>query len=239
MSSSTLPEAAEAFGKLAEIVYRGGTYAEIYDAICQAAVAAVPGCDHACVSTMSTGERSVCEAATDEAARTLDDLEWETQEGPCLEAMLSSSFACDPDITTNATWPKLAERVVASTPIRGMVGYRIRVGDRRAGALNLLSDTPGALTDESAAMGAIVASFASVALAAAEQRAAATTLREALDSNREIGKAIGLLMATHDVTDEAAFEMLRTASSQLNVRLAEVARRVVEGSNGDKDRRVD
>jgi hypothetical protein len=223
-----LDDAAQAFHTLAQMVYGADSYQEIYQAIAEAAVAAVPGCDHACVTTMQAGQPSVTEAATDEIARLVDEFERQTGEGPCLDAIITQSFECDPDITVNPTWPRLAERVVAETPVRGMVGYRIIVGGRKAGALNLFSDTPGALTPDVGSIGAIVAAFASVALAAAGEHESAKSLREALDSNREIGKAIGLLMATNGIDDEKAFGVLREASSKLNQRLALVARRVVE-----------
>jgi len=228
-----LDEGVKAFHALAELIYQADSYAEVYDAICRTAVDAVPGCDHACVTTMRAGEASVCEAATDGIARRIDELERETGEGPCLDAILAQNFECDADITEDSAWPRLAERVLAETPVRGMAGYRIFVGDRKAGALNLFSDTPGTFTREVGNMGAIVASFASVALAAAAEHEGARGLRDALASNREIGKAMGLLMATHGISDDDAFRMLRDASSTMNTRLADVARRLVEQHNAD------
>lgn len=103
----------------------------------------------------------------------------------------------------------------------------------KAGALNLFSDTPGAFTPEVGSIGAIMAGFASVALAAAAEQASARSLREALESNREIGKAIGLLMATNGIGDQEAFNLLRDASNRLNRRLALVARHLVEQHNDD------
>ena len=91
----------------------------------------------------------------------------------------------------------------------------------------MFSDAPGAFTQEAADMGALLVSFASVALSAASQREEATGLREAMMSNREIGKAVGMLMATHDLTDEEAFQRLRAASNRLNTRLADIAAQVV------------
>ena len=91
------------------------------------------------------------------------------------------------------------------------------------------SDTPGALTQESVNTGAVLAAFASVSLAAAERQATAENLRKGLESNREIGKAIGLLMAAHQVSDEEAFEILRSASSRTNTKLAALAERINEG----------
>lgn len=230
--STPLGAAASAFSDLADRVYAGESYDGVYEAICKVAVEVVPGCDHACVTTMRAGERPVCEASTDDVARVIDELEWETGEGPCLDAILSNRFEWDPDITRGSAWPKLAERALRETPVRGMIGYRLLAGERKVGALNLLSDRAGAFTEGAADIGAIVASFASVAIGAARHHEAADSLRAGLESNREIGKAVGLLMATHDSTDDQAFAMLRDASSRLNVRLADLARQAVREHNG-------
>ena len=72
-------------------------------------------------------------------------------------------------------------------------------------------------------MGAVLAAFTSVALAAAERQTSAENLRRGLESNREIGKAIGLLMAAHKINDEEAFHLLRSASSRTNTKLATLA----------------
>jgi hypothetical protein len=50
-------------------------------------------------------------------------------------------------------------------------------------------------------------------------------LQAALESNRRIGMAIGILMASLRLTGEAAFERLRQASNQRKVKLRAVARR--------------
>lgn len=220
-------DAAEAFRRLADLVYRGATFDTIHQAICDIALTAVPGCDHACVTTITADGEPHQEAASDETAMLVDRLEWQTGEGPCVDAVLSDRYELDPDITSASVWPQLARLVVEQTSVRGMAGYRIMDGTRKAGALNLYSDTPGALTAESARMGAVVAAFASVALTAAAQHQSVSSLREALDSNREIGKAIGMLMATHQLSDEEAFALLRKTSNELNVRLSVVAQKLL------------
>ena len=77
----------------------------------------------------------------------------------------------------------------------------------------------------------MLASFISVALVASDERRSARTLRAGLESNREIGKAMGLMMAFHKVSDQEAFTMLRSASQDMNMKLSEVARQVVEHHN--------
>ncbi|HEX4427814.1 MAG TPA: ANTAR domain-containing protein [Frankiaceae bacterium] len=52
-------------------------------------------------------------------------------------------------------------------------------------------------------------------------------LTAALESNREIGAAIGVVMATREVDSEAAFDLLRQASQARHTKLRDVAREVV------------
>ncbi|GAB2973662.1 GAF and ANTAR domain-containing protein [Nocardioides montaniterrae] len=230
-SAAPLTDGAGAFRALAEVLYRSDTYPEVYEQLCRSAVELVPGCDHASIITLRGGMEPELQAATDDVAALVDRLEGETGEGPCVEAILSQRLEWDPDITHDPTWPMLAERVVRETPVRGMIGCRIVLGERKVGALNLFSDEPDAFSDESVDAAAILAAFASVAVTAAGQKAEARTLREGLASNREIGKAVGLLMATHAVDDEQAYAMMREASNALNLRLSSLARDIVAEHN--------
>jgi len=63
------------------------------------------------------------------------------------------------------------------------------------------------------------------ALDAAENRSA--NLELALSSNRQIGAAVGIVMATHKLTSDRAFALLREASNQSNRKLRDVADHVV------------
>lgn len=56
----------------------------------------------------------------------------------------------------------------------------------------------------------------------------AANLEEALATNREIGQAIGILMASDHLTAEQAFERLRTASQHSHRKLRDIAADVVE-----------
>ena len=96
-----------------------------------------------------------------------------------------------------------------------MAGFRLRQGGKKVGALNVFSDTAGTLTTDSLDQAVLLTAFASVTLSALEAGEEATTLRRGLESNREIGKAIGLLMATHNIGDDRAFEMLAKVSLRI------------------------
>ena len=108
------------------------------------------------------------------------------------------------------------------------MGFRLLVNKRKGAALNLFSDTPDMFDAESAGRAAVLASFASVAINAVAKGEDAASLRRGLLSNREIGKAVGMLMLLHELTEDQAFDLLRRHSQALNIKLADVAREVIE-----------
>lgn len=56
----------------------------------------------------------------------------------------------------------------------------------------------------------------------------AANLQIALSSNRQIGTALGILMANHKITDTAAFTLLRTTSQRTHRKLRDIADDVVQ-----------
>jgi transcriptional regulator with GAF, ATPase, and Fis domain len=215
------------FTALAGILYQGADTTEVCAAICLAATLTVPGCDHASV-LMRRKNDYVTVAASDQIARHVDFLERMTGDGPCLDAIEDEAPQVEPDLSTSTSWPRLASRVMAETPVRGAMGFRILVDHRKVGALNLFSDTTDRFDTVSAERAIILAAFASVALNAATSGENIDMLRQGLKSNREIGRAVGMLMLLKDVTQEEAFDTLRRLSQEMNIKVAEVARAVVK-----------
>lgn len=218
---------ATVFAALAEIIYQGSDVNEMYAAICIAATLTVRGCDHASL-LVRDNDRYVTVGASDRLAHHIDELERRAGDGPCIDAIEEETPQIDPDLTTPSLWPQLASVLVAETPVRGAMGFRLLVDKRKGAALNLFSDTPNMFDAESAGRAAVLAAFASVAINAVAKGEDAASLRRGLLSNREIGKAVGMLMALHDMTEEQAFDLLRSHSQALNIKLADVAREVIE-----------
>jgi ANTAR domain len=215
------------FSALAEIIYQGTESSEVYAAICVAATLVVTGCDHASLLVRRDG-RYVTVGASDRIAQQIDDMERAAGDGPCVDAIEEETPQIESDLTTPNQWPQLAARLVAETPVRGAMGFRILVDRRKSGALNLFSDAPGVFDHESAGQAIVLASFASVAINAVAQGEDVATLRRGLLSNREIGKAVGMLMMLNGVDEHAAFDILRKYSQDLNIKLADVAKSVIE-----------
>jgi hypothetical protein len=219
-------EPARVFAALAEIIYQGSDSSDVYAAICIAATLVVSGCDHASLLVRRDG-RYVTVGASDRVAQRIDDLERTSGDGPCLDAIEDGIPQIEPDLTTPSLWPKFAARVLAETPVRGAMGFRLLVDRQVTGALNLFSDTPNSFDAESAGQAVVLASFATVAINAIAQGEDAATLRRGLLSNREIGQAVGMLMLLNGISEDEAFDVLRRYSQDLNIKLADVARTVI------------
>jgi hypothetical protein len=105
-------------------------------------------------------------------------------------------------------------------------------------ALNLYAKLPRAFGAIDRARGHLLASFAGVALNAARvhrnDELLAANLHAALASREIIGQAQGILMERERITAEQAFDVLRTASQHLNVRLREVAQTLVDTGEDPK-----
>lgn len=218
---------ATVFAALAEIIYQGSDANEMYAAICIAATLTVRGCDHASL-LVREADRYVTVGASDTLAQQIDELERRASDGPCIDAIEEETPQIDPDLTTPSLWPSLAKILVEETPVRGAMGFRLLIDKRKGAALNLFSDTPNMFDSEAAGRAAVLAAFASVAINAVAKGEDAASLRRGLLSNREIGKAVGMLMMLHEMSEEQAFDLLRRHSQALNIKLADVAREVIE-----------
>ncbi len=223
------PTINDVFRQMSALIYAGADSGSIHQALVDAAARLVEGCTRASLLVRAR-DRFVTAASTDDIARRIDQIELEVGEGPCVDAIVAEAYQHDADLTDGTSpWPRFCERIVAETPVRSAIGYRLLLDGDKIGALNLFADVPGGLTERSADTGAVIASFASVALMAIRAREEAATLRQGLSSNREIGKAVGLLMAAHHISGQEAFELLRHTSQELNMKLAQVASQVIEG----------
>ena len=232
LARAAIGSTAEAFDTLASVIYRAETFEEVYDTIVSLAVSVVDGCHHASIMLRAKDGSFETVASTDETARVVDRLERLHREGPCLDAIVEDAPQFEDDLSEpHPQWPVFAREVVAQTSVRSAAGFRIIAGDSKIGALDLFSDKVKGINPRSADQAIILAAFASVAVSTLHRREEARTLAAGLESNREIGKAIGLLMAFHKVSDTQAFDMLRKTSQDMNIKLAEVAREVVQHHN--------
>jgi len=166
-------------------------------------------------------------ASSSEVPPKVDQLQYETREGPCIDAIIEAESYCSNDLSVEDRWPRFASAVVKRTGIRSMSSYRLYLREDTLAALNLYASRPHVFTDSDVALGSIFASHAALAYQSARDHERVENLETALHSNRRIGMAIGILMAVRKVTDAEAFGLMRKLSQQTHRKLAEIAEDVI------------
>jgi hypothetical protein len=183
--------------------------------------------------TLRRGEREGYSTPvySDELAVKLDEVQYEHDEGPCVRALEAGGLgiARSDDLAHDDTWtrfgPAAAELGAGSVFSVGL----FPVGDKRPlrGALNLYSLAPGGFDVVDREATVLLAAHVSTALAYITVTEAAqlreTQFQSALDSRDVIGQAKGILMERRGLPADEAFDVLRRASQDLNVKLRDVA----------------
>ncbi|MDQ2813248.1 MAG: GAF and ANTAR domain-containing protein [Actinomycetota bacterium] len=190
--------------------------------IVTAAVAEVPGTQHAAITLVTGGEFSTPSASGD-LARRVDQLQYEASEGPCLDAARRhETVRCD-DMRAEARWPRFAGKA-AEAGVLSMLSFQLFVEDETFGALNLYSGQAGAFSPESESTGMLLASHAALAITAARTQAG---LLIAIDSRDLIGQAKGILIERYKISGVEAFGLLVASSQAVNRKLRDVADHLV------------
>lgn len=222
-------EGAHLFARIARELAEQPDHLHTVQRLVQLAVQLV-GCDVAAVWEITPTGTTILRAATDsEFGNDLDHILTGVHEGIAHQSLATRSTVVMQDLATEQRWPDYRAAVLArDLPIRSAVVYSLDVGDIDLGALALYSNKPRFFGDETLLdVGGVLADHAGIALDATRAVDRADNLQVALDSNRRIGMALGILMAQHRLTEQQAFDLLRTASQRKHVKLREVADQVV------------
>ena len=194
------------------------------------AVDTIGGCDHAGVTFIKAKDLSTAASSSDVPLK-VDAIQYETGEGPCLDAIRHQEVYRTGDLASETRWPRFANRAQKETGVTSMLCFRLFVDGDTLGALNLYSKAADAFDDEAIKVGSVFAAHAAVALSSAlhdEQ------MEEALQSRDLIGQAKGILMARERIGPDEAFDMLRRASQRLNLKLRDIAREIAESAQASK-----
>jgi GAF domain-containing protein len=190
------------------------------------AVELIDGCDACGVTLVRRGDTLETPAYTDEKVFRGDQLQYELNEGPCMDAAWQHEMVFSADLGREARWPRWAPRVVEELGAHSMLCVQLFTDAHVLGALNLYSWKPGAFTSEDSRGEALaLAAHVAVALAAAQEISHLTT---ALGTRTVIGQAVGILMERFGLTADRSFEVLQRVSSQTNTKLLHVAQQLVE-----------
>jgi hypothetical protein len=224
---------AELFNTLGSDLASAPTVTDALELITAVAVQVVEGAEHAGVTRVVQGQLETV-APTSELPLLVDRIQYELVSGPCVDAILERTvFRCD-DLRSDERWPEFGRRAVESTGVHSMLSYRMFFEqDRLIAGLNLYASKPNAFTDDAETTGLLLTTHGALALTGAQRQEQIGHLESALASNRDIGMAMGILMARHLLTKQQAFDLLKVASQHTHRKLANLAQDVIEA--GDLD----
>lgn len=210
--------------QLASVFDELGTLEETLRAVTEAAVELVPGCEAASITLRRGNDRMGSVAPTAAFASEADHRQYTLDEGPCLDAARENPLVVSADVATDGRWPRWGPAVRDEHGVAGMLSIQLFSARAVHGALNLYSREPDAFDADAVALASVLSVHAGIAMRTSllEQDLAA-----AVESRRLIGQAQGILMERFGLDPEAAFAVLRRLSQSSNVRVIEIAQRLV------------
>lgn len=179
-------------------------------------------------------------ASSNEALRVVELFELQAREGPCSDCFSTGEPVLGRDLTgpDEGRWPTFGPVAVAAG-FRSVHAVPMRLRGKVIGALNLFRSDPGELGAADVRAARALADMATIGIlqhrAVHEARVLAEQLSFALNSRVVIEQAKGALGERLGLSMEDAFSRLRTYARNHNLRLAHVARAVLDGELTSED----
>jgi GAF domain-containing protein len=227
MTSLANHDLAVRMADMARTLARERTLDAVLAEVTVAAVELIPGVDTAGILLVKPRGKFDSLAGTSELPHQLDVLQMTYEEGPCVQAALADTIVRTENFRNETRWPKYSPAVAEIGVLSG-ISFKLYTGDRTAGALNLFGLQPRRWTADDESVGSVLAAHAAAAIIATQQ---GQQLQAALLTRDRIGQAKGIIMERFGVDGVRAFEMLRRLSQEDNIKLVDVADRVIDTRN--------
>lgn len=230
MSKRASGKVDQSVNSLGELRFEGKAIDSIVAQIGNLAVQTMDGWDAAAASLVA-GNKVATYGATDERVSPADQAQYDTDKGPCVDAMKSGEVQYFDGNTVEPRWRQFAE-TAAGCSIYSTLSFPLMLDDQVMGALNLYSSERDAIRPGHREEGSLFAAQAAVSIANAQAYLAkeilVDQLEEGLQTRTLIGQATGLVMADEGLTSDEAFQKLVKVSQHSNLKLRDVAQRYVD-----------
>jgi hypothetical protein len=213
--------------ELAEAFDRQESADELLPLLVSAALDIVPGAQYGGVSVIRASGRVETVAPSHPLVEQVDELRYQLDEGPCLDALHHGSTALARDLAVDARWPAYGPRA-AELGIHAQLGVQLVDEPRTTCSLNLYAAQDDAFSDNAVRLAGLIVRHAAPALRHASLE---RQLIDAVDSRQTIGQAVGILMWQYQLTDAQAFSYLVRLSQVSNTKVRQVAADLVDGHN--------
>ncbi|HEV2887860.1 MAG TPA: GAF and ANTAR domain-containing protein [Jatrophihabitans sp.] len=227
-SDQTLQHLAEAFTSLEPHLREPGPTDDVLQSITSNGVRVVKGAEHSAITRGRAGKFQTV-AQTSEVPLKVDSIQYELGYGPCVDAIVDNTTYLSGDLASERRWPGFGERAVDEVGVRSMLSFRMFLeDDDLIAGLNFYSGKPEAFDENDQTVGLLLATHGALALSALRRGETAAHLARALESNREIGVAMGVLMTQHKISRDQAFNLLRITSQHTHRKLSDIAADVAD-----------
>ena len=224
------PPLGESLAALSRFFVGDGTLEQTLQRVCDLTVEAVPAAGLVGITMMVEGRKRTA-VFTDETAPEVDQAQYDTGEGPCLDAFEQQRTFVIESTSESGPWPAFRQ-AAAAHGIGSTLSLPLGVDRQPLGAMNLYAYSERGFGDRDRAIGELFASQAAIVLANAQAywdaRSLGERLGDAMKSRAVIEQAKGMLMAAKRCDEEHAFQMLVNASQRENIKLRDIAARIVE-----------
>lgn len=171
-------------------------------------------------------------AASSERLRDLEIFQLQRDEGPCLDCYRGREAVSIPDLDEERDrWPQFVPAALTAG-FASVHALPMRLGENTLGALGLFGANAGALEARDLTLGQALADVASVALlqekAVTDHTTVNAQLQHALTSRVVLEQAKGLIAQQGNLDMAQAFAVLRLYARDHNLRLAGLAKDLVE-----------
>ena len=224
-----------AFEQLGRIALAENTMESVLQLVCQLATEVLPGDISASVSVLS-GDRPETPVFAGRLALDLDERQYRQGDGPCLEAARTGRLVEVSDTRTDDRWPGYLPAAVDKGCLSSL-SVPLPMDENLRGALNVYARQADAFDGDARDRSQRFAGYAAVAVANMHAYQEAVRhgehLQTALQSRAVIDQAKGILMERYKLSADRAFQMMATLSMETNVKVREIAERVVRTGEVD------
>jgi GAF domain-containing protein len=229
--SSTELDPQSSFSELSRIMLGNQPLDDVLHRVAELAARTVPGVAEVSV-TLVENDRPRNAAFTGPLAAALDERQYESGFGPCLDAAATGDTIILEDVGSDDRYPDFTAEA-ARRGVTRIMSVGMPIPQRTVGALNMYTTTPGPLEEDAVRIAQTFSGYAAVALANAalfhSTADLAKNLQTAMQSRSVIEQAKGVLMSQHHCTADRAFAMLSEASQRANRKVRDIAQGIVDG----------
>lgn len=221
---------ADSLAALSRFFVGDGTLEDTLTRVADLTVKAIPAVDVVGITLPVEGRKRTA-IYTDETSPQVDQAQYDSGEGPCLDAFREQRITTIESTREDGEWAEF-RRTCVDHGIFSTISFPLVVDKTAVGAMNLYARRERAFTEADVETGSQFATQAAIVLANAQAywdaHELSTQLGEAMANRAAIEQAKGILMGARRCTGEEAFQILVKASQRENVKLRAVAQRLVD-----------